>query len=422
MTTRIRRADPLGIADSSKETIGWFRHAEIKHGRVAMAAFVGYCVQSNGITLPGNLQGPFGSTMADIPAISYADISAAGGPADQWDALPTAAKLQILGFIGFLEMWSETSTALKMDGQEHYVVRLPSLTHLSRSPDPEAASARPVSPRDRAPASFAHLYPSMTSSHSARQSSMARKRTLTPPAPAHPSASPSPRSQRGGKPGYFPKFSDKFPHPVPFDLFDPFGLSKNASPEKKERGLIVELNNGERGGVWLVWGGLCGAQGWPLYPKAGRLPARTTEPAVYAVVPMRWLAIAGVLTGRGPDIGLGIVASGGMREAVVKRGRGRGGWGDEVRSTLLRPRLDPSSAPFPPARPSLDSPTPFRAGRLAQIGIFGLISSSKGLQVPGIDGLGIKPYAGEVMAPFAAGDVSLPYVADMLKSVGTYGY
>eukprot|EP00326_Haptolina_ericina_P004791 CAMPEP_0181221860 /NCGR_PEP_ID=MMETSP1096-20121128/29640_1 /TAXON_ID=156174 ORGANISM="Chrysochromulina ericina, Strain CCMP281" /NCGR_SAMPLE_ID=MMETSP1096 /ASSEMBLY_ACC=CAM_ASM_000453 /LENGTH=36 /DNA_ID= /DNA_START= /DNA_END= /DNA_ORIENTATION= len=36
---------------------------------------------------------------------------------------------------------------------------------------------------------------------------MARKRTLTPPAPAHPSASPSPRSQRGGKPGYFPKFS-----------------------------------------------------------------------------------------------------------------------------------------------------------------------------------------------------------------------
>ena len=39
---------------------------------------------------------------------------------------------------------------------------------------------------------------------------------------------------RGGKPGYFPTFS-QLPHPVPFNLFDPFGLSKNATPEKKVR-------------------------------------------------------------------------------------------------------------------------------------------------------------------------------------------
>ena len=38
--------------------------------------------------------------------------------------------------------------------------------------------------------------------------------------------------------------SDVIPHPVPFDLFDPFGLSKNASPEKKANGLLVEINNG----------------------------------------------------------------------------------------------------------------------------------------------------------------------------------
>merc|ERR1719454_2242589 len=228
--------DPLGIGKTSPETIGWFRHAEIKHGRVAMAAFVGYCLQSNGVCFPWNIQAPVGSVgpMASLPTISFADISAAGGPADQWDALPTAAKLQILTVVGFLEMWSETSFALKADGQEHYV--------------------------------------------------------------------------RGGKPGYFPALSRKdefaFPHPVPLNLWDPFGFTSKMTPERKEKALLAEINN----------------------------------------------------------------------------------------------------------------------GRLAQIGIIGMISASKGLQVPGLDTVGIKPYAGEVMAPFSASDASLPYVSGMLEKIGTYGY
>merc|ERR1712072_517951 len=126
------------------------------------------------------------------------------------------------GVIGFLEMWSETSSVLEMDGEKHYV--------------------------------------------------------------------------RGGKPGYFPTLKGKLPHPVPLDLFDPFGLTKKLTPERKEKALLAEINN----------------------------------------------------------------------------------------------------------------------GRLAMIGLFGLISASKGLIVPGLDSLPIPKYAGEIMAPFSATNADLPYVTDML--------
>ena len=82
--------DPLNIGMSGKETIGWFRHAEIKHGRVAMAGFVGFCVHANGIVFPWAITGgPLGES-----STMFADISAAGGPCDQWDAVPTAGKVR----------------------------------------------------------------------------------------------------------------------------------------------------------------------------------------------------------------------------------------------------------------------------------------------------------------------------------------
>merc|ERR1719517_230487 len=96
--------DPLNLAEAdfwgqgNEATIGFLRHAELKHGRVAMAAFVGYIVQANGIHFPWK---------STLSGLTYEDIASAGGPADQWDALPYGAKMQIILFVGFLEFWSE---------------------------------------------------------------------------------------------------------------------------------------------------------------------------------------------------------------------------------------------------------------------------------------------------------------------------
>merc|ERR1712066_1132773 len=110
---------------------------------------------------------------------------------------------------------------------------------------------------------------------------------------------------RGGKPGYFPKLSRKdeaaFPHPAPLNLWDPFGFTSKMTPERKEKALLAEVNN----------------------------------------------------------------------------------------------------------------------GRLAMIGIFGMISASKGLIVPGLDGLPIPPYSGEIMAPFSTTNADLAFVPGMLEVVGT---
>ena len=88
--------DPLGLStDATPEFIGFLRHAEIKHGRIAMAGFIGYCVQANGIHFPWAIQNDFIGKGLDT--VTFGDIAAAGGPADQWDALPTLAKLQVTG-------------------------------------------------------------------------------------------------------------------------------------------------------------------------------------------------------------------------------------------------------------------------------------------------------------------------------------
>ena len=193
---------PGGFWGQGQEaTIGFLRQAEIKHGRIAMFAFVGHIVQATGLHFPWNIDG----------STSFGDISAAGGPGDQWDAISMTAKWQIFSFIFLMEAISESSYALEKAGTVHYM--------------------------------------------------------------------------RGGKPGVLPSLKTISPHPVPLDYFNPIGTVSKMTPERKEQGLLAEINN----------------------------------------------------------------------------------------------------------------------GRLAMLGIFGLVSAEKGCFVPGLDSLPLKPYAGESMEPFAIG-------------------
>merc|ERR1719328_367801 len=96
--------DPLNLAEAdfwgqgNEATIGFLRHAEIKHGRVAMFAFVGYIAHANGFKFPWAMQ------MDGTPFPSETT------PPVLWDTISEDAKWQIFSVIGFLEFWSELST------------------------------------------------------------------------------------------------------------------------------------------------------------------------------------------------------------------------------------------------------------------------------------------------------------------------
>ena len=222
-----------------------------------MAAFVGFIVQSNGFHFPwdlttsgcadpetaSNLMPCHPRGCAARGRISFGDISAAGSPLAQWDALPTNAKLQIIG--------ARSPHAHRLATQPS----CPSPQRLLLSSLSPAIAAR--TRRHRAGLLAAQAWSGSLSGGARtrmRWRSLARSTTCAAASPASsrrstrvrlkpaltfqpcllPPATPAPAIWSPGN----------IPHPVPLELFDPFGLSKNASPEKKEKGLLAEINNG----------------------------------------------------------------------------------------------------------------------------------------------------------------------------------
>ncbi|GMH53451.1 hypothetical protein TrST_g1291 [Triparma strigata] len=163
----VKYFDPLNLAtfeggfweEGQDATIGFLRHAEIKHGRVAMAAFVGYLVHAQGWTWPFAMQ---------MDGTGWPKLESVGSVPALWDALPQASKWQIILAIGALEVWDEYQfEGIPESKEPHYM--------------------------------------------------------------------------RGGQPG---KFANKKGSIFPLNLYDPFGFNGRMSEEKKQRRLVMEVNNG----------------------------------------------------------------------------------------------------------------------------------------------------------------------------------
>lgn len=190
--------DPLELSsisiwgNTNDQSIAFLRHSEIKHGRMAMAAFVGYIVQSNGIHFPW-------PTSFDGSPFPWD----AGSPPEQWDALTDAAKWQIILFIGFLEWFSEAAGTHYMRGGKPGAY--PNFSdHSELIPHPVPLN---LFGKSRIP-----LY-----HFSCR-------------------FMPIPNSRS----------------PLSNAKSDPFGFSKNKSAEAKERGLVSELNNGRLAQIGIL--------------------------------------------------------------------------------------------------------------------------------------------------------------------------
>ena len=98
--------DPLKLAEKvNDKTLLWFRAAEIKHCRVAMAAFAGCVVTGLGVHWPGAI---------DMSGTTFESLGQ-GGLLEAWDKMPFDGKQAIVAAIGGIESVFEAQ-------KPHYVM------------------------------------------------------------------------------------------------------------------------------------------------------------------------------------------------------------------------------------------------------------------------------------------------------------
>lgn len=110
------KCPPLGariLEDTQPAALKWFQNSEIKHGRIAMIATIGYMFQKYGVHFPLYF-GPSGSNvfspessdawlLSSTTGVTFSDIAHAATPLDALSLVPAAGWLQVFFFAGWFE-------------------------------------------------------------------------------------------------------------------------------------------------------------------------------------------------------------------------------------------------------------------------------------------------------------------------------
>ena len=95
--------DPLALADlGTASTVDFFRAAEVKHGRIAMMACLGYFHHMAHVQFPGALSNVEGLKFADLGAVKASEA---------WNMVPASGVGQIFGACAAVEVYQMTHDA-----------------------------------------------------------------------------------------------------------------------------------------------------------------------------------------------------------------------------------------------------------------------------------------------------------------------